>query len=721
MRQVDMQRFSLSMHLRQYPTLCSLMDEIVKEHGVKTVCAELRRIPIWKEGLLQEQWSESYERSGPRRDILPIREGTFRDGMLRVLGLELVSGIDVDLMTLIKGINASDLQELRERTAPVALKALKKQIKTGTTFFIAPNELKDSAFARLAPLITERRAEEVLALESDSFSKVASTYYGFSYLTGTLTSDDKRELTDQGLSLSCSGRRPSYHRRMFPKCSEPLTELLLNTLRARVARPQTQVKGVEALGILGDCRAANVLHSVLRASDDNSVRYSAFWALAAIGDPSSLEVVKRFIGDLTFDPYALNTISTIRHPSAIDLLLKRAMREPPARRRSSVWIHTSEHDVCTSSEAVRLLWRTRDSKAVEHLTQLLKDRLHVETALESLLFLGEEGHIAIRANLPDVFDAVLNGVRYPAEGASSLLNYLPDLEASEEYIDLVARVIRKTTDCTCHEVLNEHPAILHHPTIRTTLMGVLEKHGYVLATLCNLNKLGLLKEEEFEERALACIPSIYRRMIGTSMNKIDFREMASICSTPILYESSLIHEGLAEVIRSGKRPEQVTENLGPSKSKGTYSQSLETGRSTLRGSQIIQDAIADRLSSKDFPSDMLQFVIEDQDLIALEKMQDAVSLALNSIWSGYVPRGDWIPTPEHFLTWLASSNGIADRPAFQSAVVTLLSYDEKPVSVLRHLMPFDGLCKDERIIESISKMRPVRRRYGLDWEIPAQG
>ncbi|MHA1424304.1 MAG: HEAT repeat domain-containing protein, partial [Candidatus Thorarchaeota archaeon] len=303
---------ALSFQLRHFEKSCTQIDTLLQEQGWSKTVALLRKIPV-----------EDDEYTGywfwNRVDLLTLKEGIIRDGLLSILGLECVPGIDVDLLKTFGRFKAHSLHELREKVISKAIILLKVQIQRGNTYFIDTGQLIGTSFESLVPEVKKQRAQEFTSLgNKPSLSRALTTYYGFAELTNSLTAEDTMDLEQITTTpLEFSGKRVSYQRSIFSHCSEELTDLLLACLRLTFAQPQTQIKGANVLAELADSRSLGALHQVLQresqsgwhADPMNPVKYRVIWALSEIGHPDSLSFLKALVKDRTFDQHAMWAIA----------------------------------------------------------------------------------------------------------------------------------------------------------------------------------------------------------------------------------------------------------------------------------------------------------------------------------------------------------------------------------------------------------------------------
>ncbi|MFW9889878.1 MAG: HEAT repeat domain-containing protein [Candidatus Thorarchaeota archaeon] len=677
--------------LRRYSELCDLVDSLIEEYGWRDVVRQIRKIPLRALDAKRDYFMAFYEAPS---SIISLRRGVLRDGTLSILGLEHITGMDGDLSKSFGRMNAQSLHDLREKVVPKAVQRLKRQVKRGTTFFIDTRALSGTPFESLAPLVTKQRKGELLTLgDGPSWSRFAGTYYGFSKLTGMSSHLDIALLEeDLEAPIEVSGKRPCYQKTIFHHCSDDLARLLVNCLRLAQARPQTQNKGAIALGALGDSRALSLLHSVFkRKSPSNPLLYRVMWALGEIGHPSSLEHLTPYLGNFTFDRDAMSAISTLRHPSAVDVLLERAFNRP-RRRPKGYWRNTSEKELTTRGTATLWLARTCDKRAVGPLSELLQDRETSSSALHSLLSLSGAGHQAIRENMPIVSDAVVHH-NSPDRVMKRFLELIPDLAGSNEFFDLVSRL-----GLRCGGFLKKYPEFLEHQKVRESILKAMEFTSYPFRTIRDVHRLGLLKDDEFKDMAMKRATYISGRIRKRGKNGSKLLSTYAICSVPLLYEADEVQEAVASVIRCGERPESVVSTL--------------KDHEVLSRSPTIQEAVIDRLSSYDSPIWFLENVIQSPGLMSNSEVQTTLSEALLSFWSSEQNARirvniDW--DTNEFL-WVFYIRPLFDYPKmgrlerFQRAMATLLLNTDYPSGVLKYFHHFPGLLESRAAEEAIAHL-----------------
>jgi len=395
-------------HHRRYSQASNLISERLETGNWTELARLLRKLPFrpLKSHYGRQLWRYR-KQSVAVKGVAPLSPGKLRNGLLAILGLEGAIGMDIDLLKVFgMRFRVRNITELRRKAARKARRVLKEQINKGNTFFIDTGNMRP--LGALVPMIKRIRAKEFLAMgDKPHMNTAVRTYYGFAHLTGSLTVEDRNELSRLcGGSPDFTGERISSKNHQFKNCSQGLEDLLTAYIKATMARPQTQVKGIRELGIVGDSRGLGALHTVLmmesryRGSVDlmSPVRYESIWALGEIGHPSSVEHLKRFVGNFTFDQRVMNALACIEHPDALEILIHRAFNEPSVRVKRGTKGRTSEMDLCTRSKAIHHMSRFRSERAVTSLVDLLEDSDVGDLALRALRNMGDLGTRAIGEN-----------------------------------------------------------------------------------------------------------------------------------------------------------------------------------------------------------------------------------------------------------------------------------------------------------------------------------
>ncbi|MFW9887773.1 MAG: hypothetical protein ACFFER_06300 [Candidatus Thorarchaeota archaeon] len=159
-----------SIMMRDYGKVESLVDAKIRKTSWTKTAKHLVRL-------------RNYE-NVPGNSLFPMRKGTFRDAIIRVLGLESFSGIDTDLLSGFRDVSASNLAELRGEILEPSLDVLRNQIERRNTFFLDTDIMATSPYPVLVADLLGSRSAEISDLASKpNLWEVFSTYYGFVVIT----------------------------------------------------------------------------------------------------------------------------------------------------------------------------------------------------------------------------------------------------------------------------------------------------------------------------------------------------------------------------------------------------------------------------------------------------------------------------------------------------------------------------------------------------------
>lgn len=698
-----------SFDLRRFQQANNMIDRTLEEYSWSEIVTLLQKVPVLKAD--EVHWSRWGLYSRPR--VLPVRVGKIRDGLLSLFGLDCVSGIDVDLLKEFRRFKVGELEELRTKVSYKVMKLLTSQIGKGNTFFLDTEKMRGTPYESLVPKIEYQRAQEFIALEDrPTHSDVVRTYYGYSYLTDSLTNEDKEALRQLCDPIELTGKRPSYQRSIFSNCSRGLVDLLLNSLRLTFARPQTQVKGAEVLGEIADSRALGPIHASLKkktlnliwyADPLNRVKYAAIWALGEIGHPSSVEHLRKFVGDFTFDRNALWAISRICHPDALDILLERAFNEPPRRVTCGMFPgrNTSEKDLLERSRAVELLWRFRDLRTVKELARLMQDqdRSVCGGALHALVRTGQVGHQAVRDNFGLVRE-ILSKVYWPDRVVEDLFVAGPSFVETDEGANLLLEYIDSSPDILSAFRLT--PDLLEGEYLRTGLLKALSKSNDPLDLVHSMHEAGLLSVREFEDAARGRLPDIvdYLRENEDVSRYLFVRDL---CEVPLLYNSEVVHSTLAEVIRNGEKLEHLLK--------------LINDHSVLGQLTVIHRAVMDLLLSETWDDKCLKTILESESFMRNRRVREVVAGVMVEYWSReYIPvsttfQGEaYVGAQADHLDPLKEYPDLGRVTEFQEAVASLLKHPFLR-RAFTHGCPHESLGLDvfDGLLESDSVRRELEQ------------
>ncbi|MFX1262322.1 MAG: HEAT repeat domain-containing protein [Promethearchaeota archaeon] len=431
-----------SIMMRDYGKVESLVDAKIQEIGWTKTAKHLVRLRNYK--------------TVPGNSLFPMRSGTFRDAMVRLLGLESISGIDTDLIGGFCDISASNLAELRRKILGPSHDILRNQIERRNTFFLDTDIMATSPYAVLVADLLESRSAEISDLASKpNLWEVFSTYYGFVVITtgsvGNGFAGASKEaiegvecLSQQfGDQVKIPARLIKKSKDAFSNCSDYTRKLLWGLLRVAASGYDRRSTAVRELGNIGDERALPLLHSRLE-SNRGWVMPSLIEAVGKIGDPISLEFVKKLLDGRYTRKHAIIALGGIRDPSILSHI-KSAM--------------DSGRDL--ENPGIKALGESRHIDAVPILLKILRNkrgrkRVH---AMYSLLSIGKEGVEALKTN-KDLISGAIGSSGIPVR-AIEIAQALPNFQWGNAEIEAIAKVITKRSHMKdLAEVLRELPEVL---------------------------------------------------------------------------------------------------------------------------------------------------------------------------------------------------------------------------------------------------------------------
>ena len=267
----------------------------------------------WANGFLKKSsWIELLEKVaevqnsvGGLTDVTPqISQGKVRDGLLELLALQDMRGLDINLLDIFKQLNGTNLREVREAARELCIPLLREQIRIGNTFFLDADVMKESELTVLIPGVLEARINEIRNLETNPpLSDVYSTYYGFSILTsggivedfGGVPKDTREQLIDVmqriGSVENISAKQLKFSYLSFRNCSDQLKVILWNLLKMCIGGIKSQKVAIETLGKIGDSRGIVLMNSRLQNVKDRKVKELLFETVGKIGSPKSYDAV----------------------------------------------------------------------------------------------------------------------------------------------------------------------------------------------------------------------------------------------------------------------------------------------------------------------------------------------------------------------------------------------------------------------------------------------
>ena len=214
-----------------------------------------------------------------------ISSGKLRDGIIELLQIQDMKGIDTDLVEAFRHIDGNKLEDIRKGVRKHSISLLREQIRAGNTFFIDTNAIKETELTVLIPGILEARTQEIQDLEpKPPLSDVYSTYYGFSILTsggivadmGGVPADTRAQLLGVmqqiGNVENISAKQLKFSYLSFRNCSDNLKTILWNLLKMCIGGTKSQKAGIEVLGNIGDSRGLELMNLKLENVQDKKLK-----------------------------------------------------------------------------------------------------------------------------------------------------------------------------------------------------------------------------------------------------------------------------------------------------------------------------------------------------------------------------------------------------------------------------------------------------------------
>ncbi|TFG14180.1 hypothetical protein EU537_04470 [Candidatus Thorarchaeota archaeon] len=296
-----------AIYWRDYGLLDNLVDDELAEWGWPC----LRKILLSKTG-----------------DLPASR---LRDGLLHILGLDTVRGIEIDPLEWIrqKEVAGDKASELKRIGSEKALEVLENMISVRNTFFLDVKEMALGPFVLLTKSVLNARKEEIDDLKSPvSIWDAVQTAYGYYVFSsgGVLTSrrspDHKslREvMSDVAGNIGCDLEIDSSPLQLggsisgFKNCSKRTRELLWHLLKLKTYKgKQTVRKSAAFLEKHAHSVVAPYLHEFLSQTKYYYTAVKIFRVLGAIGLEESLDVLLPFVSKgRNWGASALKAMSTL--------------------------------------------------------------------------------------------------------------------------------------------------------------------------------------------------------------------------------------------------------------------------------------------------------------------------------------------------------------------------------------------------------------------------
>jgi len=374
-----------SIELRNYDKLEVLAREVISDMGWDGFLRILSLSQI--RGMTIPEWN------------IPSRKGPLRDALVRLLGLELLIGLDCDFISSFNQIKSDNLTDVRNEAFPIVIDLLRDQVECRNTFFLDTDAFSTTPYAVFVKDIISARTAEIEELPSKpSLREVYATYYGFTILTSGRTSSYRAGATEKGIKciedlatqfgkqtkLKARIFQPS--RKAFVNCTNETKELLWNILRMFNGGWDTRSNAVKKLGGIGDSRATDSIISNLQNTTNDYFKPALLKALGAIGDPKGFESVLSCLNNSRLHRTAILSLGGIRHPNALERLIQ---IKNSNNRGDMVSIITA-------------LGTTRSKRALEILSSFLNSRNGriVQKSVEALCSIGKEGLDELQRDFP---------------------------------------------------------------------------------------------------------------------------------------------------------------------------------------------------------------------------------------------------------------------------------------------------------------------------------
>lgn len=278
------------LEMRDYVALEKTVEKFLETRSWEELLGKLREIQDASQ--LADGWT------------FPLTPGKMRDGLIELLSLHDMTGLDTDFLETFRHLEGKNLEEIRDTAREYSITLLREQIRRGNTFFIDADAMIETDLTILVPGIIESRTKEIKGLESKPpLSDIYSTYYGFAILTsGGLSTDvggiptaTKEQLNgvmqQLGSVQSVSAKQLKFSYLSFGNCSDHLKTVLWNLLKMCIGGIKSQKTGIEVLGTLGDSRALDLMHAKLETVQERKVKEILFDGIGRIGSSKSYNIL----------------------------------------------------------------------------------------------------------------------------------------------------------------------------------------------------------------------------------------------------------------------------------------------------------------------------------------------------------------------------------------------------------------------------------------------
>ncbi len=300
---------------RQADRLRDVIEEDLAGNGVLDLVGRLRKLSLTQQ--------------------FRLRWGLCRHTVFDALNISDLQGLDRNPIDIIEEMGRLKINRGIVSARAIAVRLLREQVSNGNTFFLDVGSLEKSSAAVLIPDILESRRVEIERTCRGSIDtcSLASTYYGFAFMTSTIrdrlphTGFERflSELGIDGTNIPCETSCDLDPAQVsFTNTSEQGAELLRAILTLTGRNSTERAVAAEKLGKIGDPRAEPYLGAAVK--DQYSwVRKTAVTALGQIALPRSGQVLVEALNDFDscVQTEAVQSLAKIGHdavPVLIDLL-----------------------------------------------------------------------------------------------------------------------------------------------------------------------------------------------------------------------------------------------------------------------------------------------------------------------------------------------------------------------------------------------------------------
>lgn len=334
------------------------------------------------------------------------RWGLFRHMVFDALNISDLQGLDRNPLDIINEMGRLKVHRGVASARSIAVRLLREQVLNGNTFFLDVVSFEKSSAAVLIPDILEARRVEIERICRGSFDacSLASTYYGFTFMTSTIRdrvphTGFERFLSELGVDSANISCETSCDLDPVPvsfmNTSEQGSELLRAILVLTGKNSTGRAAAAEILGEIGDPRAEPYLGAAVK--DQYSwVRKAAVTALGQIALPRSTRVLAEALEDFDscVQTEAVRSLAIIGH-DAVPALIGLLSQERETRYVDALQAVEVSHPRSLDSFEAALMQRARVArKLAAEALGLIGDCRAIPALTRASLGLDEELRIA---------------------------------------------------------------------------------------------------------------------------------------------------------------------------------------------------------------------------------------------------------------------------------------------------------------------------------------